>query len=174
MMTIRSCTASLVAALTALIAFAAASPASAFSLAPVGFQVMCLQHPKECQGGGSATVTLTAAVLGKITRVNAQVNDFIRPQNDRVGDVWTVGASAGDCEDYVLSKRRALIKAGLPASSLRIAYVKTWQGVDHAILIVKTDGADLVLDNLATSVMPLRETHYRVIAVSSADPLVWH
>jgi predicted transglutaminase-like cysteine proteinase len=73
----------------------------------------------------------------------------------------------------VLSKRRALINAGVPASSLRIAHVKA-QGVDHAILVVKTDVSDLVLDNLVSNVVPLQKTRYRVLAVSGADPMVWH
>jgi predicted transglutaminase-like cysteine proteinase len=156
-----------------LFAIALASPVNAASSAPLGFQLLCLQHPGECRGGGSASVSLTDSLLGTIERINAQVNHAIRPQNDRGGDVWTIGASSGDCEDYVLSKRRALINAGLPPSSLRIAYVKA-QGVDHAVLVIKTDVSDLVLDNLASNIIPLRNTGYRLVAISSADPLVWH
>ena len=155
-----------------LSAMSLAAPTHAASSAPLGFQILCLQHPEECRGGGSASVTLTDALLSTIKSVNSQVNRSIRPQNDRGGDVWTVGASAGDCEDYVLSKRRALINAGLPASSLRIAHVKA-QGADHAILVVKTDASDLVLDNLVSDVTLLQETRYRVMAVSGADPMVW-
>lgn len=155
-----------------LMAMALVSPVSAASSAPLGFQVLCLQHPEECRGGGSSSVSLTDTLLGQIEHINSQVNRSIRPQNDRGGDVWTIGASSGDCEDYVLSKRRALINAGLPPSSLRIAYVKA-QGVDHAILIVKTDQSDLVLDNLASKIVPIQNTRYRLIAVSSADPMVW-
>ena len=87
--------------------------------------------------------------------------------------MWTVSASAGDCEDYVLTKRHQLIRAGIPASSLRIAYVKTRRGEDHAILIVKTNGKDLVLDNLTATIRPLSQTGYRVISISGANPLKW-
>ncbi|MGB3337071.1 MAG: transglutaminase-like cysteine peptidase [Devosia sp.] len=173
-MKLRNSGALLTTFVASIIAMTMASPANAASMAPVGFQLMCLQHPQECQGGGSSSVNLTDAVLGKIARVNSQVNNSIRPRNDPAGDVWTIGASAGDCEDYVLSKRRALINAGFPPSSLRIGYVKAPQGVDHAILIVKTDVSDLVLDNLAANVIPLQETRYRLLAVSGADPMVWH
>jgi predicted transglutaminase-like cysteine proteinase len=169
---LRNADALLTMLVASLIALALASPVNASSSAPLGFQLLCLQHPEECRGGGSSSVSLNDSLLGTIERVNAQVNRAIRPQNDRGGDVWTIGASAGDCEDYVLSKRRALIDAGLPPSSLRIAYVKA-QGVDHAILIVKTDQSDLVLDNLAAKIVPLQNTRYRLIAVSSADPMVW-
>lgn len=157
----------------ALIAMAPASPVTAASSAPLGFQLLCLQHPEECRGGGSSSVDLTESLLGVIERVNSQVNRAIRPRNDSGGDVWSIGASSGDCEDYVLSKRRALINAGLPPSALRIAYVKA-QGIDHAVLVIKTDGADLVLDNLASNIVPLRNTGYRLIAMSGADPMVWH
>ncbi|MFO3797509.1 MAG: transglutaminase-like cysteine peptidase [Anaerolineales bacterium] len=159
--------------MASLIAIALASPVNAASKAPLGFQLLCLQQPQECRGGGSSSVSLTDSLLSVIERVNSQVNRAIRPQNDRAGDVWTVGARAGDCEDYVLTKRRALINAGLPPSALRIAYVKA-QGVDHAILVVKTDVSDLVLDNLASNIVPLRSTGYRLIAISSADPMIWH
>ena len=71
------------------------------------------------------------------------------------------------------AKRRALIKAGLPASSLRIAYVKTRAGVGHAILVVKTSKGDYVLDNLNRSVRPLSQSGYRIISISGADPMKW-
>jgi predicted transglutaminase-like cysteine proteinase len=34
--------------------------------------------------------------------------------------------------------------------------------------------SDLVLDNLAPNIVPLRNTGYRLIAISSADPMIWH
>lgn len=118
-------------------------------------------------------MALTREVLESIRRVNSQVNRSIRPRNDPGPDVWTLGASSGDCEDYVLSKRYALMRAGLPSSALRMAHVRTREGIDHAILIVKTDHDDLVLDNLVADVLPLNKVSYRIVAVSSADPMVW-
>ncbi len=144
--------------------------------APLGYQLMCLKSPDspECKGGGKAQVMLTSDVMSTLKRVNAQVNRSIKPKYDPNGaDVWTVNASAGDCEDYVLTKRRALIKAGIPAGSLRIAYVKTRKGEDHAILVVKTNGKDLVLDNLTATVKPLSQTGYRVVSMSAANPRQW-
>ena len=89
---------------------------------------MCLKTPHECKGGGKAKITVTADVMATLKRVNGHVNRTIRPRHDVGADVWSASASAGDCEDYVLAKRRALIKAGIPASSLRIAYTKTRRG----------------------------------------------
>lgn len=166
-----------VLALTAIMAVSASaipSPALAGGKhAPLGYQVMCLKHPPECKGGGAAKVTVTNDVMATLKQVNSHVNRTIRPKHDSGIDVWTANASSGDCEDYVLAKRRALIKAGIPASALRIAYTKTRSGEGHAILIVKTSGKDLVLDNLSPTVKPLSQTGYRVISMSGANPRTW-
>ena len=148
-------------------------PAAAGSKAPLGYQLMCLKTPSECKGGGSTSVKATGDIMSQLTKVNSKVNRSIRPRNDNGADVWSASASSGDCEDYVLAKRRALIKAGLPASSLRIAYVKTRRGEGHAILVVKTSKGDYVLDNLNTSVRPLSQSGYRIISQSGANPMKW-
>lgn len=70
-------------------------------------------------------------------------------------------------------RRRALIKAGVPSSSLRIAYVKTRSGIDHAILVVRTSNKHLVLDNLTHAIKPLSQTGYRIISMSGANPMKW-
>jgi predicted transglutaminase-like cysteine proteinase len=141
--------------------------------APLGYQLMCLKTPAECKGGGSSTVAASAEVMATLKRVNSRVNNAITPRNDSGADVWNANASSGDCEDYVLAKRRALIKAGLPASALRIAYVKTRGGVGHAILVVKTSRGDFVLDNLNRSVRPLSQSGYRIVSMSGANPKSW-
>lgn len=140
---------------------------------PLGYQLMCLKYPTECQGGGKPSIDATGEVMATLKKVNGSVNRSIKPRSDGRADVWSVGVSAGDCEDYVLAKRRALIKAGLPPSALRIAYVKTRRGEGHAILVVKTSGKDLVLDNLTNSIKPLSQTGYRLMSMSGADPKNW-
>jgi predicted transglutaminase-like cysteine proteinase len=164
-------------AIAAFVALSAAAvPASAIAggtHAPLGYQIMCLKQPQECKGGGKAKITVTNDVMATLKRVNSHVNRTIKPRNDSGADVWSASATSGDCEDYVLAKRRALIKAGIPASSLRIAYTKTRQGVGHAILIVKTNGKDLVLDNLTATIKPLSQTGYRILSMSGANPRSW-
>lgn len=149
------------------------STAGAASKAPLGYQLMCLRSPQECKGGGASSVEASAGVLRTLRQVNAQVNRAIRPANDGRADVWNASGRSGDCEDYVLAKRRALLQAGLPPSALRIAYVKTRGGEGHAILVVKTSSGDLVLDNLDGSVRPLSRSGYRLLSISGADPLNW-
>ena len=149
-------------------------PASAAGKAPLGYQLMCLKTPSECKGGGASKVQATQDVMAILKRVNTRVNSAIKPRNDSGADVWNANATtSGDCEDYVLAKRRALMREGLPASALRIAYVKTRSGVGHAILVVKTSKGDYVLDNLNRSVRPLSQAGYRIISMSGANPMKW-
>lgn len=164
-------------AFAALMVIGSAPATTAFAgggHAPLGYQLMCLKTPQECKGGGKAQVTVTSDVMATLKRVNSHVNRTIKPRYDAAGtDVWNANASSGDCEDYVLAKRKALIRAGIPASSLRIAYVKTRRGEGHAILVVKTNGKDLVLDNLSATIKPLSQTGYRIISMSGSNPLSW-
>jgi predicted transglutaminase-like cysteine proteinase len=163
-----------VAVLISMIAMAGSvAPAAARSKAPLGYQLMCLRTPAECQGGGASQVKANSNIMATLKSVNTRVNNAITPRNDQGADVWNANATVGDCEDYVLAKRRALIKAGLPASSLRIAYVKTKRGEGHAILVVKTSKGDYVLDNLNRSVRPLSQSGYRIVSMSGANPGNW-
>jgi predicted transglutaminase-like cysteine proteinase len=173
-MTARTRTSAFIAAAAAaMLIVGTAAPVSAAS-APLGFQLLCIKSPKECQGGGKASVAMTQQLMATLKSVNSKYNRAIKPRSDKNGqDIWTVGASAGDCEDYVLAKRRALIRAGFPASSLRIAYVKTRKGEGHAILVVKTNGKDLVLDNLTAAIKPLSQTGYRIVSMSGSNPRQW-
>lgn len=163
----------LIVVMAAVLAAMTAMPATAGSKAPLGYQLMCLKTPAECKGGGASVARASGDTLTLLKRVNSQVNAAIKPRNDSGADVWNASASSGDCEDYVLAKRRALIKAGMSASALRIAFVKTRGGVGHAILVVKTTKGDFVLDNLNRSVRPLSQSGYRIVSMSGANPMSW-
>lgn len=151
----------------------AALPAAARTAAPLGFQLMCLRAPEACLPGGAEQVDVTPDLLKTLRQVNLRINLAIRPKSDGRTDRWTLGASRGDCEEYVLAKRHELISRGLPSSALRIAQVKTRKGEGHAILVVHTDAGDFVLDNLSQRLSELRATGYRLVAMSTADPRVW-
>lgn len=140
--------------------------------APIGFQIFCLKQPAHCRGGGSAQVSLTSSTMSNLQAVNAQVNRSIRPVSDK-NDTWSVNVRQGDCEDYALTKRAALIARGLPASALRLAAVRTRGGVGHAVLVVRTDKGDYVLDNLTGQVKEWRKTGLRWVALSGENPRQW-
>jgi len=141
--------------------------------APLGYQLMCLQHPGECRGGGPASIEPGPAVLRLLDKINLAVNRQIRPRADRGFDTWSLDAKAGDCEDYVLAKRQQLIAAGLPANALRIAYVKTRAGEGHAVLVVVAGSEHYVLDNLTSAIRPLARTGYRLISMQGENPGIW-
>lgn len=67
---------------------------------------------------------------------------------DYWGSVSEFLAKGGDCEDFALTKYRALIDAGFPASELRLALVEeSFTGEQHAVLVANYNGRRLVLDN---------------------------
>jgi predicted transglutaminase-like cysteine proteinase len=141
---------------------------------PLSFQMFCAVNPRECKGGGASKVSLSAEVIKVLQSVNSKVNRSIRPKLDSASfQMWRINPSSGDCKSYAISKRHELIRAGLPASALRIAYVKTRAGEGHAVLVVKTSQGDYALDNLTGDIKSLRETGYRVVAMSGADPKRW-
>lgn len=132
--------------------------------------------------GTRGLVALTSANLALLNTINRAVNEAIAPAADRVGgrvaDIWSLplleGAGRGDCEDYVLEKRRALMARGLPAEALSIAVVRTRHGESHAVLVVDTDLGELVLDNRSTRISRWTEVDYRwVKRQSRLDPAVW-
>ena len=140
---------------------------------PVGFLVFCLKNPSQCRGGGSAQVTLSDEMMATLNSVNRAVNRSIRPRNERA-DRWEINVRVGDCEDYALTKRARLMALGLPASALRIATARTRSGVGHAVLVVRTNEGDFVLDNLSSRIQVWNQTGLRWIAMSGANPRSWN
>jgi len=152
--------------------FAAMPVFAAPAVVPKGFQAFCAANPSECRGGGAASVTYDAALVAELKRVNAKVNAAIKPVKSEAVDVWSLNVSKGDCEDYVLAKRHALIAAGVPASALSIVYVLAG-GAGHAVLAIHTDKGTYVLDNLNKSIRPIGSTGYKIISMSGPNPKVW-
>lgn len=105
--------------------------------------------------------------MGQLDAINRHINRTIRAVSDQVAfgkaEYWTIprGANAvGDCEDYVLAKREALIEAGTPAQALSIAVVRTRRGDLHTVLLVATAEGEVVLDNLSQWIVSWREAPY--------------
>jgi predicted transglutaminase-like cysteine proteinase len=152
--------------------------------APFGSIVFCRHNAAQCKsrrGSGVAVdggrVVLTPDVAALLRSVNANVNRAIRPVAERGGrnaDHWTVGGRAGDCEDFALAKRAKLIARGFPSSAALIATADTWQGAGHAVLVVRTDKGDFVLDSKTSGVVPFSNGLYRWRSIQSPDnPRVW-
>jgi len=142
------------------------------AVTPLSMQYFCASHRSECAASGSSQVRMTDNLMAVLMQVNSRVNRAITPTRD-TNDVWSLNPTRGDCEDYVLSKRSALVRNGVPAGALRIAYTHTRQGAPHAVLVVKTSQGDYVLDNLSGSVKTLRASGYNIRSMSSPDPTRW-
>ncbi len=142
---------------------------------PIGHYELCQRLPSECRvlRTNIGAVKLTQATWSRIIDVNAAVNSMIRPVTDQElwgkEEVWSYPANKGDCEDYVLLKRKLLMKAGIAENNLLITVVRQADGSGHAVLTVSTDQGDYVLDNLRGDVRVWNETGYTFLKRQSAS-----
>ena len=80
----------------------------------------------------------------------------------------------GDCKIYALFKRKLLIERGFPRQALLMTIVRDLNGEGHAVLTVKTDRGDFVLDNLSETIRPWSATGYQFYKRQAQDdPNVW-
>lgn len=142
---------------------------------PQAFLDFCQRFADQCGGPKAVSyqVTLTDTALQLIELVNTGMNHAIQPEEDwkHYGreEVWTIPVDGyGDCDDYVLVKRKALINLGVPESALRIALVYTKGLARHALLTVVTDKGNYVLDNLTDEIRSWERTPY--IWIKWQDP----
>jgi predicted transglutaminase-like cysteine proteinase len=165
----------------------AALPASSQSVAKVGtarpiaaWTRFCQQRPEECAVDVSepATITLTPQAWKTIVQVNRQVNGAIKAKTDQdhwgVEDRWAFAEDGyGDCEDYQLVKRKRLVEAGFPRRALRMTVVIDEEGAGHAVMMVRTDRGDFVLDNKKNAVLPWHQTGYTYVKREGDDGSTW-
>jgi len=148
---------------------------------PIGWTDFCAQLPRECDGRPleARDVVLSQKAWKDLERINKWVNDTIKPMTDM--DHWGVierwsypDDGYGDCEDYVLLKRRMLMQAGWPRQALLITVVRDTKGEGHAVLTVKTDKGEFILDNQEEQILLWSETSYRFVKrQSQTDQNVW-
>jgi predicted transglutaminase-like cysteine proteinase len=148
---------------------------------PPGWADFCAREPTEC--GGPATTPRDIALSWErwtdLVRVNNWVNETIKPLTDiehwGVVERWSYPDDGyGDCEDYVLLKRRMLMRLGFPREALLVTVVRNQKNQGHAVLTVTTDKGDYVLDNQNRNILLWSETGYRFIKrQSQANPNVW-
>jgi predicted transglutaminase-like cysteine proteinase len=123
---------------------------------------------------------LTAKTWNVLDRINRQVNDFIEPVSNldhwgTILDHWDYPVDGkGDCKIYALYKRKLLLEEGFPRQALLMTIVRDLEGEGHAILTVKTDHGEFVLDNLSGEIRPWNATGYRFVKrQSQEDPNLW-
>lgn len=151
------------------------------SLAPFGWADFCQRYAGECDGGAlqPADIDASRANLALVDRINRFVNLKIQPRSDmehwRVVDRWDLPTNGiGDCEDFVLLKRKLLIEAGLPRQALLVTIVIDEKKEGHAVLTVKTSRGDLILDNMNDEIRLWSQTPYRFVKrQSQEDQNIW-
>jgi len=140
----------------------------------------CERLPDECaiDTAEPEVIGLTPDLWRALASVNEQVNAAIKPLSDQehwgVVDRWDYPDDGyGDCEDIQLLKRKRLIEAGLPRRALRMTVVLDEVRAGHAVLMVRTDRGDFILDNQRRAVLAWTDTGYEFIKREGAEGRAW-
>ncbi|WP_425468790.1 transglutaminase-like cysteine peptidase [Rhizobium straminoryzae] len=133
---------------------------------PIGHYEFCQRHPDECNIRFTSTPPAKVTAYGwqMIHEVNESVNHRITAKTDMEvygkEEYWEYPVDAGDCEDYVLEKRKELSEKGFSLADLLITVVRKPDGEGHAVLTVRTSEGDFILDNLTDDVNLWTATPY--------------
>lgn len=136
---------------------------------PLGHWELCQTNPIDCteRTRRSDPVRANPDVMNVLRAVNDRVNRTVTGITDweqhGVEERWSYPTRYGDCEDYVLAKRRMLKEYGFEAGDLLITVVTQPDGSGHAVLSVRTDRGELVLDNIDGRVRHWTETPYTYV-----------
>jgi predicted transglutaminase-like cysteine proteinase len=148
---------------------------------PIGWVDFCVEYAPECDTKSieARDVVLTPRIWKDLARINKWVNDSVWPITDLehwgVVERWNYPDDGyGDCEDYVLLKRKMLLQAGWPRQALLITVVRDHNGDGHAVLTVKSDKGEFILDNQNPEIVLWSETGYQFVKrQSQTDPNAW-
>jgi predicted transglutaminase-like cysteine proteinase len=149
---------------------------------PYGWMDFCNRRPEECNLGklSPRDIRLTSEIWALLNQINGYANKIIVPVTnlDHWGtllDHWDYPVDGmGDCKVFALFKRKLLIEHGLPRQALLMTIVRDLNNEGHAILTVKTDHGEFVLDNLSKQIRPWDATGYLYVKRQAQyDPNVW-
>ena len=142
------------------------------------------------RGVGGASGAFAASLRGegereRIDAVNRYVNRHVSFVDDRrrfgVADRWsaaaeTLASGRGDCEDYAIAKMAMLRRAGFADRDLYLVVLKDLvRRADHAVLVVRSEGRFLVLDNGTDQLIDSDEIRdYRPILTFTAGRAFTH
>lgn len=151
---------------------AAFLPVQGASTAPAGAASICATYDWACAGATHAA-PVGADVLKLAAKINRSANAAIRPVSDleqySSAERWALPtARGGDCEDYALFKKMKLVEAGVSPDRLLMAAVLDRRRNIHAVLVLRTDMGDFILDNLTDRVLPWNKTGYAYLRMQ--DP----
>ena len=154
--------------------------ASGDARAPYAWTDFCQRTPAECRVDAreAERIQMTPQLWKTILAVNNRVNREIEAVTDQdhwgVVDRWDIPTDGrGDCEDYVLLKRKRLAEAGLPRRAMLVTVVIDEENAGHAVLMIRTDRGDFILDNKRNAVLPWSETGYVYVKRESQVRTGW-
>jgi predicted transglutaminase-like cysteine proteinase len=133
---------------------------------PIGHYEFCQRAASECaiKPVDQSMHPASLAFLEELDVLTKAVNTQVKPVSDEElygqEEYWTYPTEAGDCEDYALEKQRILSQRGVSRANLLITVVRRPGGDGHAVLTVRTNGGDFILDNLDDGVKAWDETEY--------------
>ena len=136
---------------------------------PVGHYEFCRQYVDECtiKSRSAPPPRVTERGWEVIREINSSVNASVAPITDEdlygKDEVWAYPSDAGDCEDYALLKRRALMEQGFSAADLLMTVLLKPDGEGHAVVTVRTSQGDFILDNLEEEVLLWSKTSYKFL-----------
>lgn len=139
--------------------------------APAGFNGVCQRYRWACDPGQGGGVT-GKALFDVAATINASVNRRVREVADQRQynrrEYWALPTSiGGDCEDFALLKKQELLGKGVAAERLLIATVLDRRQNPHAVLVLRTDRGDYVLDNLTNRMMHWSDTGYTFLRMQN-------
>jgi predicted transglutaminase-like cysteine proteinase len=140
--------------------------------APSGAEGLCDTYVWACERTGRQML-VSEATLATVGTINTRANRTIRSVSDMqqylVADRWAMPtARGGDCEDYAIYKKHALIAVGFAPEQLLIATVLDRKRQSHAVLVLRTGTQDLILDNLTNRIVSWDKTGYTFLRLQ--DP----
>jgi predicted transglutaminase-like cysteine proteinase len=114
--------------------------------------------------------------FSKAKAINSAINELpykSDPERYNSPECWTeIDAKGGDCEDFALAKRAALLAAGADRSELHMVLCYTEKGQFHAVLVVDTNEGSFILDNRYPYPMPKQSLDYTWHSIQEGS--TWH
>lgn len=146
---------------------------------PIGYIEFCDRVPDQCVvKGSSEPIAMNEGRWQEVEKINTFVNQNIIPATDQEfyqqEEYWALPEIAGDCEDYVLLKRKLLLEKGWSSGALLIAVVWDEMSEGHAVLLVRTSAGTFILDNKTNHLVTLESTQYKVMKWQwKGNPNLW-
>ena len=148
---------------------------------PIEWADYCARFPTECAGqpAGIRPLDMNLDTWLKLISINAWANAAIEAKTDAdhwgVADRWDDPTDGyGDCEDFAILKRQALVAMGIPEETLLLTVVWDKDNTGHAVLTAHTSEGDLILDNRKSDILVWSNTGYDFVKrQSQLNPNEW-